>query len=80
MAYQGDPIRSYSFDTLLTCGIAHSHCHILYLWNSRQYCSDAIIFASLGLIWMPFFKTYDKQLVDAETAEIESDSDDDWSF
>lgn len=39
-----------------------------------------IIFVVSGLIWMPFFRTYDKQLVDAETAESESDSDEDWSF
>ena len=54
--------------TFLTCGTVGSIVLML------------IIFVISGLIWMPFFKTYDKQLVDAETAETESDSDDDWSF
>ena len=54
--------------TFLTCGTIGSIVLML------------IIFVISGLIWMPFFKTYDKQLVDAETAETESDSDDDWSF
>ena len=54
--------------TFLTCGTVGSIVLML------------IIFVVSGLIWMPFFKTYDKQLVDAETAETESDSDDDWSF
>ena len=54
--------------TFLTCGTAGS---IVLMF---------IIFVVSGLIWMPFFKTYDKQLVDAETAESESDSDEDWSF
>lgn len=54
--------------TFLTCGTVGS---IVLMF---------IIFVVSGLIWMPFFRTYDKQLVDAETAETESDSDDDWSF
>lgn len=54
--------------TFLTCGTAGS---IVLMF---------IIFVVSGLIWMPFFRTYDKQLVDAETAESESDSDEDWSF
>jgi phosphotransferase system cellobiose-specific component IIC len=54
--------------TFLTCGTVGS---IVLMF---------IIFVISGLIWMPFFKTYDKQLVDAEAAESESDSDDDWSF
>lgn len=29
---------------------------------------------------MPFFRTYDKQLVEQEAAEAEADDDDDWSF
>ena len=40
----------------------------------------AINFALSWLIWMPFFRTYDKQLVEKETAEAEEDDDDDWSF
>lgn len=39
-----------------------------------------IIFVVSGLIWMPFFKAYDKQLVHSETTETKSDSDEDWSF
>ena len=39
-----------------------------------------IIFVLSGLIWMPFFKAYDKQLVHSETTETKSDSDEDWSF
>ena len=39
-----------------------------------------IIFVISGLIWMPFFKAYDKQLVHSETTETKSDSDEDWSF
>ena len=54
--------------TFLTCGTVGSIVLML------------IIFVISGLIWMPFFKTYDKQLVDAETTDTESDSDDDWSF
>lgn len=54
--------------TFLTCGTAGS---IVLTF---------IIFVVSGLIWMPFFRTYDKQLVDAETTESESDSDEDWSF
>ena len=54
--------------TFLTCGTAGS---IVLMF---------IIFVVSGLIWIPFFRTYDKQLVDAETAESESDSDEDWSF
>ena len=54
--------------TFLTCGPAGSIVLML------------IIFVVSGLIWMPFFKTYDKQLVHSETAEAESDSDEDWSF
>lgn len=54
--------------TFLTCGTAGS---IVLMF---------IIFVVSGLIWMPFFRTYDKQLVDVETAEPESDSDEDWSF
>lgn len=39
-----------------------------------------IIFVVSGLIWMPFFKAYDKQLVHSETTETKSDSDEDWSY
>ena len=39
-----------------------------------------IIFVLSGLIWMPFFKAYDKQLVHSETTDTKSDSDEDWSF
>lgn len=39
-----------------------------------------IIFVVSGLIWMPFFKAYDKQLVHSETTETKPDSDEDWSF
>lgn len=39
-----------------------------------------IIFVISGLIWTPFFKAYDKQLVYSETTETKSDSDEDWSF
>ena len=40
----------------------------------------AINFVLSWLIWMPFFRTYDKQLVEQEAAEAEADDDDDWSF
>lgn len=54
--------------TFLTCGTAGSIVLML------------IIFVVSGLIWMPFFKTYDQQLVHSESEEAESDSDEDWSF
>lgn len=40
----------------------------------------AINFALSWFIWMPFFRTYDKQLVAQEADAAESDDDDDWSF
>ncbi len=40
----------------------------------------ALNFILSWLIWMPFFRTYDKQLVEKEAAEAEEDEDDDWSF
>ena len=58
----------FPLSTWITCGTVGSLLVVL------------INFALSWLIWMPFFRTYDKQLVDQEAAEAEGGDDDDWSF